>query len=291
MLKIGLVFPQLEYGNDPAAIKDYAQTAEGLGYTHILAYDHVLGVNPGRPGGFQGPYNYQSAFHEPFVLFSFMAGVTRTIEFATGIIILPQRQTVLAAKQAAALDVLSGGRFRFGVGIGWNEAEYIGLNENFHNRGRRLEEQIQVMRMLWTQPVVNFSGRWHTIAEVGINPLPIQQPIPIWFGGQSEPALERAARMGDGWMLNFHTPEAAKPSLDLLNRSLQAEKRDPARFGMEARITYGDGNLNKILQLIEDWKKVGMTHVSINTMSSGLDKPEAHLEALRAVREAIGKEG
>jgi alkanesulfonate monooxygenase SsuD/methylene tetrahydromethanopterin reductase-like flavin-dependent oxidoreductase (luciferase family) len=127
-MNIGVVFPQTEIGNDPVAIRDYAQTVEGLGYTHVIAYDHVVGANPNRPGGWLGPYTFETPFHEPFVLFAFMASVTHKLGFAPGIIILPQRQTVLVAKQAATLDVLSGGRLRLGVGIGWNQVEYIALN-------------------------------------------------------------------------------------------------------------------------------------------------------------------
>ena len=202
MLKIGVGYPKIEFGNDPAAIRDYAQTAEDLGYSHILAYDHVLGANPERPGGWEGPYTHQPAFHEPFVLFSFMAAVTQRIGFTTGIIILPQRQTALVAKQATTLDVLSNGGLRIGVGLGWNQVEYTSLNQDFHNRGRRIEEQVELMRLLWTQPLVTFMGRWHSVPDAGINPLPIQQPIPVWFGGHAEAVLQRTARLGDGWMPN-----------------------------------------------------------------------------------------
>ncbi|MGD2077080.1 MAG: TIGR03619 family F420-dependent LLM class oxidoreductase, partial [Chloroflexota bacterium] len=157
-MEVGVVFPQTEFGNDPAAIRDYAQLAEGLGYSHILAYDHVLGAQPDRQPKLEGPYTYEDPFHEPFVLFSFMAGLTRKIGLATGILILPQRQTALVAKQAAALDVLSNGRLRLGVGIGWNWVEYDALGQDFHRRGRRVEEQVTLLRQLWTQPLVNFEG-------------------------------------------------------------------------------------------------------------------------------------
>src|SRR5512137_2052178 len=201
-MQIGLVFPQTEIGNDPAAIRDYAQTAEGLGFSHLLAYEHVLGANPQRPGGWSGPYTYQTPFHEVFVLFGYLAALTQRLELVSGILILPQRQTVLAAKQAASLDVLSGGRLRLGVGLGWNEVEYAALNENFHNRGRRIEEQVALLRRLWTEPLVTFNGEWHTIPDAGLNPLPVQQPIPVWFGGSAEAALERIARLADGWIIN-----------------------------------------------------------------------------------------
>lgn len=172
-MKIGVVYPQTEFGSDPAAIRDYAQTVEALGYTHVLAYDHVLGANPNRPGGWQGPYTFETPFQEPFVLFAYMAAVTTALEFATGIIILPQRQTALVAKQSATLDVLSGGRLRLGIGLGWNEVEYMALNQDFHTRGRRMDEQIEVLLKLWTEPLVDFHGRYHTIPDAGINPLPV----------------------------------------------------------------------------------------------------------------------
>jgi probable F420-dependent oxidoreductase len=220
-MKIGVVYPQTEFGSDPVAIRDYAQAAEDLGYTHVLAYDHILGANPNRPGGWQGPYTCDTPFLEPFVLFSFMAGLTQKLELVTGVIILPQRQTALVAKQAATLDVLSGGRLRLGVGLGWNEVEYTSLNEDFHNRGRRIAEQVQLMRMLWTQPLVDFKGRYHTIPDAGLNPMPVQRPIPVWFGGHSDEQLRRMAKLGDGWMLNYRTAAEAQPSIELIERLKQ----------------------------------------------------------------------
>jgi len=201
-MKTGVVYPQTEFGSDPAAIKDYAQTVEGLGFTHVLAYDHVLGANPDRPGGWKGTYTYQNAFMEPFVLFSFMAAVTQQLGFITGILILPQRQTALAAKQAATLDRLCSGRLRIGIGLGWNQVEYTALGEDFHQRGRRVEEQVELLRKLWTEPLVTFDGKYDHIPDAGLNPLPVQQPIPLWFGGQAEVVLRRIARMGDGWLPN-----------------------------------------------------------------------------------------
>ena len=194
-MKVGVVFPQIEIGPDPAVVRDYAQTAEGLGYTHLLVYDHVVGADLTNRPGWRGAYSLQSQFHEPFVLFGYLAALTR-LELVTGVIILPQRQTVLVAKQAAEVDVLTGGNFRLGVGVGWNQVEYEALNENFHNRGRREEEQIEVMRRLWTEESVSFKGRWHTISEAGLNPLPIQRPIPIYVGGSTDPAFRRIGKDG-----------------------------------------------------------------------------------------------
>ena len=235
-MKIGVVFPQTEFPPDPLAMRDYAQAVEGLGFTHLLAYEHVLGANPERPGGWTGVYTYQHSFYEPFVLFSYLTPLTQRLEFVTGILILPQRQTALVAKQAATLDVLCGGRLRIGIGNGWNAVEYTALGENFKNRGQRIEEQVNLLRQLWTEPLVNFDGHWHQVPDAGLNPLPVQRPIPLWFGGQAEEVLRRAARMGDGWMPNYRQVEQAFAALDLLGRSLDEAGRDPARFGMEPRL-------------------------------------------------------
>jgi len=286
-MEIGLVYPQTEFGDDPAAIRDYAQMAEGLGFSHVLAFDHVLGANPDRPGGWKGPYTYQTPFHEPFVLFSYMAGVTNTLGFATGIIILPQRQTALVAKQAATLDVLSSGRLRVGVGLGWNEVEYAALGQDFHSRGRRIEEQVTLLRQLWTQPLVNFEGRWDTIPDAGINPLPVQQPIPIWFGGHAEPVLRRTARLGDGWMPNYRTPEDARNALGLLQRFIEEAGRKPGGLGIEARIPYGEGSPEMWRLLARDWQAVGATHLSFNTMGVGLSTPAEHLKAITDIAMAV----
>jgi probable F420-dependent oxidoreductase len=290
-VKIGVTFPQTEFGSDSIAVRDYAQTAEALGFTHILAYDHVLGANPDRPGGWSGAYTHQSAFLEPFVLFSYMAAVTQKIGFITGILILPQRQTALVAKQAATLDVLSGGRFRLGVGLGWNTVEYTALNEDFGNRGRRVEEQIDLLRQLWTQPLVNFKGQWHTIPDAGINPLPVQRPIPIWFGGHADAVLHRVARMGDGWLPLRRTPADAQPALEQLDRYLAEAGRTRADIGLEPRLQYGNGDPEAWRALVQGWQDVGATHLSLNTMGSGFTTPAAHLTALRAFAEAVGLKG
>ena len=206
-MKLGVVFPQIEMGADPGAVRAYGQAVEQIGYHHILAYEHVVGANTASRPGWRGPYDIDSVFHEPFVLFGFLAGLTERIEFATGIVILPQRQTVLVAKQAAALDVLSGGRLRLGIGIGWNAVEYEALGTDFHNRGRRCEEQVALLRALWTERAVTFDGKWHRVTDAGIEPLPVQRPIPLWFGGGEERVLRRIARLADGWMPQFQ-PDA-----------------------------------------------------------------------------------
>jgi probable F420-dependent oxidoreductase len=285
-MNIGFVYPQTEFGNEPTAILDLAQSAEELGFSYVLAYDHVVGVNPERQD-WNGPYDFNSAFQSPFLLFSFMTGATKQLGFATGILILPQRQTALAAKQAATLDVLSGGRLRLGVGVGWNEPEFTALGENFHDRGRRIEEQVQVLRALWTNQLVNYSGNWHHIPDAGINPLPVQQPIPIWFGGHAEVVIKRAAKIGDGWMPNYRTAEEARPALDMLEKHLEQAGRQRAEFGLEARIRFSEGNTARLEQLLEGWRSAGATHVSFNTMGAGLDTPGKHIEALQQIAARI----
>lgn len=287
-MKIGLVYPQTEFGNDSAAIRDYAQTAEELGYTHILAYDHVLGANSDRPGGWRGTYHSKHAFQEPFVLFSHMAAVTDAIEFVTGILILPQRETALVAKQAATLDVLSNGRLRLGVGIGWNPVEYEALNQNFHTRGKRIEEQIEVLRLLWEQPLVTYNGRWHSIQDAGLNPLPVQKKIPIWFGGNADPVLRRVAIMGDGWMPNYRTASETRSSIQKIGTYLEEAGRSWSDFGIEARQLYGKGDPNQWEQALSSWQEVGTTHLSINTMNSGFQTAQDHLKALKFFAEWFG---
>ncbi len=290
-MKIGVVYPQTEFGSDPLAVRDYAQAAEGLGYAHVVAYDHVLGANPDRPGGWNGPYTYQTPFQEVFVLLTYMAAFTRKLGLAPGILILPQRQTALVAKQAATLDVLSGGRLRLGVGLGWNEVEYTALGEDFHNRGRRIEEQVQLLRLLWSQPLVSFSGKWHTIPDAGLNPLPVQRPIPLWLGGQADPAIRRAAQIGDGWMLNYRAADAARQPLEKFKQYLGEAGRRPDSVGIEARLYYGDGNARLWSAAIQDWLALGVTQFSLNTMGCGFTAPSAHLTALRTFADAILKGG
>ena len=284
-MKIGVVFPQTEFGNDPGAVREYAQTAESLGFSHILAYDHILGANPQRPGGWNGPYTFEDSFYEPFVLFSYLAGLTQQIEFVSGIIILPQRETAVVAKQAATLDVLSNGRLRLGIGIGWNKVEYVALNQDFHTRGKRIEEQVAVLRALWTQPLVTFEGRWHTIPDAGLNPMPLQQPIPLWFGGHADAVLQRIARMGDGWMPNFRVAADAQPALDLLDEYLTENGRSRGDIGLEARLHTRLGNLDDQMKSLTQWQNVGATHISLNTMGAGFTTPGEHINAIRQFAE------
>ncbi len=287
-MKIGVVFPQTEFPPNPIAVRDYTQAVEGLGFEHLHAYDHVLGANPERPGGWNGPYTHRHPFFEPFVLFSYLAGLTHKLEFDTGILILPQRQTALVAKQAATLDVLSGGRTRLGVGNGWNAVEYTALDEDFHTRGRRMEEQVQLLRLLWTQPLVNFQGRWHNIPDAGINPLPIQRPIPIWFGGTDDRVLKRMARIGDGWMLNIRSLEQVQSGLKRLNECLDETKRDKSSFGIDLRLNMSLVGPDGWTSFIASCKELGATHLTVNTMGCGFETPTAHLKALKQFAHLAG---
>lgn len=287
-LRIGVIFPHFEFGEDAEAVREYAQAVEALGFSHIGADDHIIGPNPDRPGGWTGWVTYQTAFYEPFTLFSFMAGITQKVEFETCVLLLPQRQTVMVAKQAACLDVLCQGRLRLGIGNGWNIIEYQSLGENFTNRGRRIEEQVDVLRRLWTQKLVDFKGKWHTIPDAGINPLPVQRPIPIWFGGQSEPVIRRAARLGDGWMPLYSSATEAQTGLALLDAELAAAGRTRQSFGLEARISYGQGRPDEWIRLMEGWQKVGATHISFITTNCGFKTPGEHLAAIRRFAEEIG---
>lgn len=283
-MKFGVVFPQTEFGNDVSAIKDYTRTAEDLGYDHILAYDHVLGANPEREGGWNGPYTFETPFHEVFVLFSFMAGITSTIEFVTGILILPQRQTALVAKQTAELDLLSEGRLRLGVGIGWNKVEYIALGQDFHVRGKRIEAQVELLRKLWQEPLVIHNDEWHQIPDAGIEPRSPREGIPIWFGGHVDAVLRRIARMGDGWLPNYRNLERAGKALADLDRYLEEEGRSRADVGIEARLSYGDGDEIKWAEVIDGWSALGATHITFNTMGAGLSTPGEHIDAISQFR-------
>ncbi len=287
-MRFGVIYPQTELPADPAIARDFAQAVEGLGYSFLATYEHVLGVNPNRPGGWKGPYDHTATFLEPMVLFGFLAAHTSRLGFATGVLVLPQRQTALVAKQAATLDVLSGGRLRLGVGAGWNEVEFVGLGEDFHNRGRRMEEQVVILRRLWTEPLVTVDGRWHRIDDAGLNPMPLQRPIPIWFGGRDQRMLRRAARMGDGWIPNYRSAEEARSALEAVRGYLEAEGRPVEGFGIDARLSYGEGDPKTLAADIEAWRSLGATDISLNTMRAGLNTPEAHLEAIRRFAEVAG---
>ena len=289
-MQIGMVFPQAGIGPDPGTVKAIAQTAETLGYSHLLAYDHVLGASVRKRPDFRGPYTSDSLFHEVFVLFGFLAGITERLELVSGVIILPQRQTALVAKQAAEVDVLSGGRLRLGVGVGWNEVEYTGLNENFRNRGRRCEEQIAVMRALWTEEVIDYEGRWHRIPDAGINPLPVQRPIPIWIGGYVAATMDRIGRIGDGWFPQSQDGEfpgaTVEVDLERIARAARAAGRDLAAIGMEARIRLDRIPRDTWGAVTEAWRALGATHLSVITADEGRDG-SGHIRLLREYAETV----
>lgn len=285
-MRIGVVFPQLESGTDPAAIRDYAQTVEELGYTHLVAYDHVLGADRSSRPDFRGPYDATSLFHEVFVLLSFVAACTTKLELAPSVVILPQRQTALVAKQAASLDVLSGGRTRLGVGIGWNAVEYGALGADFGTRAKRYSEQIRVLRMLFTTEVVDFTGRWHRIDRAGIRPLPVQRPIPIWMGGTADDALRRIARIGDGWFAQFAPDERGRAAFGMFRDLVRDAGRDPAAFPIEGRVSVARlAGPEEWVRTARGFGELGCTHLEINTMGAGYGTLAEHLAALRRFRD------
>jgi len=285
-MEIGVTFPRDGLRNDPAAMRDFAQAAEALGYGHIHAGDHVVG----RPD-LQDSSRPQV---DPFLLFSHLAAVTSTIKFVAGIMVLPQRQTVLVSKQAAGLDVLSGGRLRLAFSVGWNAAEYEALNENFHNRGRRMDEQVDVLRALWTQKSVDFIGRYHRISGLALNPLPVQRPIPLWMAGYADSALRRVARLADGWFPHSPPgvapgagPEIVGPTLERVLVYVAEAGRDPAAFGINGSVRMLDATPAEWARSLEDWRAAGASHVTVNTGTNERPASDAHLEALRRFRQEV----
>jgi probable F420-dependent oxidoreductase len=281
-MRIGVVFPQTELGGDVGAVRAYGQRVEELGFTHVLAYDHVVGADPAVHQGWSGPYDVHTTFHEPLVMYGYLAGVTTTLEFVTGVIILPQRQAVLVAKQAAEVDLLSSGRLRLGVGVGWNAVEYEALGENFRNRGKRSEEQVELMRRLWTEESVTFHGKYHQVTGAGIAPLPVQRPIPVWFGAQSPRAYERAGRLGDGWFPQMEPGPELDEARGIVERAASEAGRDPSTLGMDGRAAWR-GDRDQMADLIGQWAAAGASHVSVNTMGAGLRTVDDHLAVLEAV--------
>ena len=286
-MRVGVVFPQTEIGADRGGVRAYAEAAEELGYAHLAVYDHVLGADPDGHPGFSGPYTHRTMFHEVLVLLGFVAGVTRELELVTSVVIAPQRQTALLAKQAAEVDVLSGGRLRLGLGLGWNDVEYEALGVPFRRRGRRLEEQIGLMRRLWREPVVTFEGEFHQITAAGLNPLPERGSIPIWIGAQTEPAMHRAARLADGLMAQRPLDGGWERTLELLRGWLADEGRDPSSFGLEGRVSAGTGTPDEWRADALAWRDRGATHLSVNSMGGGLAGADAHIARIREARQVI----
>lgn len=285
-MEIGIVFPHNEIGTDPGAIKAWAQGAEGLGAGHMLIYDHVLGADPDRPGGFRGPYDKDVAFHEPFSVFSFMAAVTSTITFMTAVLILPQRQTALVAKQAAELAILSGNRFRLGIGTGWNEVEYEALDVPFDGRGARQSEQVELMRRLWREDSLTFDGKHHTVTRASILPRP-SESIPIWFGGIAPALLRRCGRLGDGWVPLGGPNEASAQALKTIREHREAASLSWSGFGIQAQAQYRGGTPERWARHASRWKDLGCTHLAIATHNAGNATVDDHLCAAAEYLDAV----
>jgi probable F420-dependent oxidoreductase len=287
-IRLGAVFPQTEIGNDREEIARYARGVRELGYRHILAYDHVLGGSQAaHHPKLENRYNETTPFHEVMVLFGYLAAVTPNLEMVTGVLVLPQRQTALVAKQAATLDVLTDGKTRLGVGIGWNDIEYQALGEPFGNRARRYEEQIEVLRALWTDAIVSYDGRWHTIDHAGIQPLPMQRPIPIWIGGTAEAAVRRAARLADGFFPNSASFEVYERVLRDLRDELDRIERDPATLGIEPRISVAKSTADDWKRAFVWWREQKITHLTVNTMGAGFRSVDEHLDGLAKAWDAL----
>jgi probable F420-dependent oxidoreductase len=285
-MQIGVVFPQTEIGPDAGAVRAYGERVQQLGFRHLLAYDHVLGADPAVHQGWNGPYDVSTMFHEPLVLFGYLAAVTR-LELVTGIIILPQRQTALVAKQAAEVDLLTGGRFRLGVGLGWNSVEYEALGKDFSDRGRRADEQVELLRRLWTEPSITFNGVNERVTGAGIAPLPVQRPIPIWFGAQSTAAYKRAGRLGDGWFPQVPPGPKLDAARAIVEQAAIAADRDPGAIGMEGRVSW-TGDTAKLVDQADRWRQAQASHLSVNTMGTGLTSVDQHLVALEQVADELG---
>jgi probable F420-dependent oxidoreductase len=285
-MEFGAVFPHNEIGTDPGAIRAYAQGVEALGATHLLIYDHVLGADPNRPGGWKGPYDKDVAFHEPFTTFAFLAAVTERIEMATTVLILPQRQTALVAKQAAEVAILSKNRLRLGVGTGWNDIEYEALNENFTTRGRRQAEQVTLLRHLWNEDTFTFDGEYHKVTAAGINPRPTR-PIPIWFGGSAPALLKRCATLGDGWIPLMGANDAARACIDSIREYREADGRSMQDFGIQAQAQYRGGSPERWRGHAEKWQELGATHLAIATHNAEATNADGHVRRVREYLEAV----
>lgn len=282
-MQIGAIYPQTELAPDPATVRAWVAGVEDLGYRHVLVYDHVLGADPATHAGWAGPYDIDTTFHEPFVFYGFLAAITR-LELVTGIIVAPQRQTALLAKQATEVDILTEGRFRLGIGVGWNPVEYEALGQDFKARGRRQEEQIGLLRRLWTERAVDHAGRFDVVKGAGLAPLPVQRPIPIWMGGSSASAHWRIGRLADGWFPMVVPGDKLDEAKRSIAEGAAAAGRDPAAIAMEGRIRAGD----EAGRHADRWAEAGATHITVDTMRLGLVGVDGHLEALRTTAREVG---
>ena len=290
-MQVGISIHTTEIGNDPVAIRDFVQAAEDMGYEHLTLIDHVIQSGQPVADDWRSFYTRDNAFHEPLIFYAYVAALTKSIELATAILILPQRQTALVAKQCAELDLLSGGRLRLGVGIGWNEMEFDVLHENFRNRARRAVEQIDVMRRLWTNELVDFEGEFHRITDAGINPLPVQRPIPVWIGAFVEPAIKRAGRIADGWFANPRVPPGpeAEQHFEFFRSAARDAGRDPNTLAIDATVLAGEKGSQAWAAEAEQWEAMGATHLTFRTMAAGMSSNNQHIDALRKFQEVWPK--
>jgi probable F420-dependent oxidoreductase len=285
-MEIGVVYPQIELQGDPTAVGDFGRAVEDLGFDHILAYDHVLGaVHSGRTPPLVGPYTERDPFHDPFVMFAYLAGITERIHFTTGILVLPQRPTALVARQAADVDLLSDGRLRLGVGVGWNHVEYEALGQDFHTRGAREDEQIELLRQLFTEPIVDFSGRFDRIDRASLVPKP-RRSIPIWLGGNGKKAFERAARLADGFIFFGGGVDHASDAWTRMRERVGGTDRSAADFGGDY-VALSGADVGALTAEVDGWRAAGGTHLSVVTMGLGLDSLEGHLDYLTALANTL----
>jgi len=281
-LRLGVVLPQAEIDTtDPLVVGDFAVRMEQAGFDHLLAFEHVLGADSTKRPGWEGYYNHESPFLEPFALFSYLGAVT-SLELVTEVLVLPQRQTALVAKQAATVDILVGGKLRLGVGIGWNEVEYDALGVRFRTRARKMEEQIPLLRRLWTEQSVTHNGEFDTIDRAGIAPLPVQRPIPLWIGcGDAPSALERVGRLADGWIPHPALGDGARitAALPVVRAAAERAGRDPDSLGLQGQVRYREHASDAGVASLLRWKEHGATHVSLSTLENGLAWPDGHIES------------
>ena len=287
-MDFGISFPQTQIGNDPAIIRNFVETAEGLGFERLTLVDHILGAKEAKDAPWAVHYTIEYGFHEPLTLFAWIAGFTKSIQLVTANVVLPQRQTELVAKQAAQIDILTGGRMVLGIGVGWSKSEFEALNMNFANRGARIEEQVNLLRRLWTDELVEFEGKWHKISEMGMNPRPIQQPIPIWFGAMEEVAVRRAARIGDGWLMSPRgkPDDQMKKLVEAFYEEAVSAGRNVNGLGIDATVFAEDRGPNEWLSEAQAWRDLGATSITFRTSESGFTHIDQHINAMRRLAEA-----
>ena len=286
-MQYGAFFPTRDMPADRAVIRDWAQAAEELGFEYIEVSDHVLGADRAALPNFEGPYDINDSFHETFTTLAYMAAITENVGFSSGVLILPQRQTALVAKQAAQLDILCGGRLRLGIGVGWNPVEYEALGEEWSKRGRRQEEQVQLLNRYWSERTVTFEGEFDRVAHAGLNPLPIQRPIPLWFGGGVDAVLKRAAKYGQGWIPLGNPGSTSMGMLEKLREYLAAEGRDPATFGVEAWIRHNLGGPEDWRRAVNTWREAGASHATFYTSGQGVGGVDEQIAEMRRFMEAM----